>query len=134
MWMTEWHRVVFSDESCFCFSNDSCHVQVWHRCGDWSNPAAILECITAQKRGIMVWSAIAYDSWSPPVRIQGIMLAQRYMDVLRPLTLPYLQVLPNALYQQDNTHPHTANISQCALQGVQQHSLLISHQLNTFGM
>ncbi|UYV80283.1 K02A2.6-like [Cordylochernes scorpioides] len=50
----------------------------------------------------------------------GTMTAQRYVDdVLRPVTLPYLQGVPNALYQQDNARPHTARISQQALQDVQ---------------
>ncbi|UYV78777.1 hypothetical protein LAZ67_16002713 [Cordylochernes scorpioides] len=56
----------------------------------------------------------------PLLRIQGTMTAQRYVDdVLRPVTLPYLQGVPNALYQQDNARPHTARISQQALQDVQ---------------
>ncbi|UYV63365.1 hypothetical protein LAZ67_2003861 [Cordylochernes scorpioides] len=119
-WMTEWHRVVFSDESPFCLSGDSRRVRVWRRRGERSNPAAIVERPTVRQRGIMVWGAIAYDSRSPLLRIQGTMTAQRYVDdVLRPVTLPYLQVVPNALYQQDNARPHTARISQQALQDVQ---------------
>ncbi|UYV68088.1 hypothetical protein LAZ67_5003020 [Cordylochernes scorpioides] len=120
MWMTEWHRVVFSDESRFCLSSDSRRVRVWRRRGERSNPAAIVERPTVRQRGIMVWGAIAYDSRSPLLRIQGTMTAQRYVDdVLRPVTLPYLQGVPNALYQQDNARPHTARISQQALQDVQ---------------
>ncbi|UYV85003.1 hypothetical protein LAZ67_X004225 [Cordylochernes scorpioides] len=119
-WMTEWHRVVFSDESCFCLSSDSRRVRVWRRRGERSNPAAIVERPTVRQRGIMVWGAIAYDSRSPLLRIQGTMTAQRYVDdVLRPVTLPYLQGVPNALYQQDNARPHPARISQQALQDVQ---------------
>ncbi|UYV63148.1 hypothetical protein LAZ67_2003293, partial [Cordylochernes scorpioides] len=119
-WMTEWHRVVFSDESRFCLSSDSRRVRVWRRRGERSNPAAIVERPTVRQRGIMVWGAIAYDSRSPLLRIQGTMMAQRYVDdVLRPVTLPYLQGVPNALYQQDNARPHTARISQQALQDVQ---------------
>ncbi|UYV66459.1 hypothetical protein LAZ67_4001746 [Cordylochernes scorpioides] len=119
-WMTEWHRVVFSDESRFCLSSDSRRVRVWRRRGERSNPAAIVERPTVRQRGIMVWAAIAYDSRSPLLRIQGTMTAQRYADdVLRPVTLPYLQGVPNALYQQDNARPHTARISQQALQDVQ---------------
>ncbi|UYV78489.1 hypothetical protein LAZ67_16001717 [Cordylochernes scorpioides] len=101
--MTEWHRVVFSDESRFCLSSDSRRVRVWRRRGERSNPAAIVERPTVRQRGIM-----------------GTMTAQRYVDdVLRPVTLPYLQGVPNALYQQDNARPHTARISQQALQDVQ---------------
>ncbi|UYV78732.1 hypothetical protein LAZ67_16002585 [Cordylochernes scorpioides] len=119
-WMTEWHRVVFSDESRFCLSSDSRRVRVWRRRGERSNSAAIVERPTVLQRGIMVWGAIAYDSRSPLLRIQGTMTAQRYVDdVLRPVTLPYLQGGPNALYQQDNARPHTAQISQQALQDVQ---------------
>ncbi|UYV72410.1 Transposase [Cordylochernes scorpioides] len=119
-WMTEWHRVVFSDESRFCLSSDSRRVRVWRRRGERSNPAAIVERPTVRQRGIMVWGAIAYDSRSPLLRIQGTMTAQRYVDdVLRPVTLPYLQGVPNALYQQDNARPHTARISHQALQDVQ---------------
>ncbi|UYV65606.1 hypothetical protein LAZ67_3004832 [Cordylochernes scorpioides] len=119
-WMTEWHRVVFSDESPFCLSSDSRRVRVWRRRGERSNPAAIVERPTVRQRGIMVWGAIAYDSRSPLLRIKGTMTAQRYVDdVLRPVTLPYLQGVPNALYQQDNARPHTARISQQALQDVQ---------------
>ncbi|UYV68379.1 hypothetical protein LAZ67_5004158 [Cordylochernes scorpioides] len=119
-WMTEWHRVVFSDESRFCLSSDSRRVRVWRRRGERSKPAAIVERPTVRQRGLMVWGAIAYDSRSPLLRIQGTMTAQRYVDdVLRPVTLPYLQGVPNALYQQDNARPHTARISQQALQDVQ---------------
>ncbi|UYV81071.1 hypothetical protein LAZ67_19002692 [Cordylochernes scorpioides] len=119
-WMTEWHRAVFSDESRFCLSSDSRRVRVWRRRGERSNPAAIMERPTVRQRGIMVWSAIAYNSRSPLLRIQGTMTAQRYVDdVLGPVTLPYLQGVPNALYQQDNARPHTARISQQALQDVQ---------------
>ncbi|UYV76784.1 hypothetical protein LAZ67_14002012 [Cordylochernes scorpioides] len=119
-WMAEWHRVVFSDESRFCLSSDSRRVRVWRRRGERSNPAAIVERPTVRQRGIMVRGAIAYDSRSPLLRIQGTMTAQRYVDdVLRPVTLPYLQGVPNALYQQDNARPHTARISQQALQDVQ---------------
>ncbi|UYV70876.1 hypothetical protein LAZ67_8000946 [Cordylochernes scorpioides] len=119
-WMTEWHRVVFSDESRFCLSSDSRRVRVWRRRGERSNPAAIVERPTVRQRGIMVWGTIAYDSRSPLLRIQGTMTAQRYVDdVLRPVTLPYLQGVPNALYQQYNARPHTARISQQALQDVQ---------------
>ncbi|UYV72116.1 hypothetical protein LAZ67_9001869 [Cordylochernes scorpioides] len=119
-WMTEWHRVVFSDESRFCLSSDSRRVRVWRRRGERSNTAAIVERPTVRQRGIMVWGAIEYDSRSPLLRIQGTMTAQRYVDdVLRPVTLPYLQGVPNALYQQDNARPHTARISQQVLQDVQ---------------
>ncbi|UYV66702.1 SLC4A11 [Cordylochernes scorpioides] len=49
-WMTEWHRVVFSDESRFCLSSDSRRVRVWRRRGERSNSAAIVERPTVRQR------------------------------------------------------------------------------------
>ncbi|GFX60274.1 transposable element Tcb1 transposase [Trichonephila clavipes] len=57
---------------------------------------------------------------SPLVRIQGTLNAQHYVqNVCSPVAIPYLQGLPDAIFQQDNAHPHTARISQHALRGVQ---------------
>ncbi|UYV84960.1 Transposase, partial [Cordylochernes scorpioides] len=131
-WMTEWHRVVFSDESRFCLSSDSRRVRVWRRRGERSNPAAIVERPTVRQRGIMVWGAIAYDCRSPLLRIQGAMTAQRYVDdVLRPVTLPYLQGVPNALYR---TLLALANKLCKMYRCFPGHrTLLISHQSSTSG-
>ncbi|GFS88987.1 transposable element Tcb2 transposase [Trichonephila clavipes] len=51
-WMTEWRNVVFSDESRFCFFNDSQRLRVWRRRGERSNPAVTVERPTARQRGI----------------------------------------------------------------------------------
>ncbi|KFM75422.1 Transposable element Tcb1 transposase, partial [Stegodyphus mimosarum] len=68
----------------------------------------------------MVWGAIACDSRSPLVRIQGTMTAQRCLDnLLRPMAIPYLQELPNAIFQQHNARPRNDRICQHALQGIQ---------------
>ncbi|KFM64315.1 Transposable element Tc1 transposase, partial [Stegodyphus mimosarum] len=118
MWMTERRNVVFSDESRFCLSSDSRRIRRRHR--DRSNTAVIVERPTARQRGIMVWSAIAYNSRSPLVRIQGTMTTQRYLDnVLLPVAIPYLQGLPNAIFQQVNARPHSACTCQHAVQGIQ---------------
>ncbi|UYV72417.1 KLF6 [Cordylochernes scorpioides] len=137
-WMTEWHRVVFSDESRFCLSSDSRRVRVWRRRGERSNPAAIVERPTVRQRGIMVWGAIAYDSRSPLLRIQDTMTAQRYVDdVLPPVTLPYLQGVPNALYQQDNARRTLLALANKLCKMYRcfpgHRTLLISHQSSTSG-
>lgn len=49
--------------------------------------------------GSIIWDAIAYNSRSPLVRIQGTMTARRYVDdVLRLVALPYLPGASNVLY------------------------------------
>ncbi|GFT89176.1 transposable element Tc1 transposase [Trichonephila clavipes] len=95
-------------------------IRVWRRRGERSNPAVTVKRPTALQRGIVVWGSIAYGSTSPLVRIQGTLNAQLYVqNVLRPVEIPYLQGQPNAIFQQDNAHPHTDRISQHALRGVQ---------------
>ncbi|MBJ5664516.1 hypothetical protein JGG94_23430 [Salmonella enterica subsp. enterica serovar Infantis] len=45
-------------------------------------------------------------------------MSRRYLsDVLQLVTLPYLQRLQNAVFDQDNAQPHTAIINKQALQG-----------------
>ncbi|GFW87400.1 l-Fucosyltransferase [Trichonephila clavipes] len=47
---------------------------------------------------------------------RGTMTAQWYVhDILQPYVLPLKQRLPEASFQQDNTRPHTASVSQKCL-------------------
>ncbi|GFX44192.1 transposable element Tcb2 transposase [Trichonephila clavipes] len=71
--VTDWRRVIFSDESRFSLSADDHRTRVWRRTGQRSDPAFIVERHTAISQG--------------------------------------------AIYQQDNTRPHTARLSQQCLQG-----------------
>jgi hypothetical protein len=67
---------------------------------------------TARTVGVMVWGAICYGSRSPLIFIQGSMNARRYVqEVLQPVLVPYVQDIPNGLYQQDNARPHIARVS-----------------------
>ncbi|KFM65283.1 hypothetical protein X975_21353, partial [Stegodyphus mimosarum] len=47
------------------------------------------------------------------------MMGQRLNNVLRPVAIPYIQGLPDAIFYQDNARPHSACICQHALQGIQ---------------
>ncbi|GFV18248.1 transposable element Tcb1 transposase [Trichonephila clavipes] len=58
---------------------------------------------------IMVWSGIGFRCCTPLVRISGTLNSQRYIsEVLEPVVLPYIQSLPSAIFQKDNTRPHVA--------------------------
>ncbi|UYV66148.1 hypothetical protein LAZ67_4000491 [Cordylochernes scorpioides] len=102
-------RVITGDKA-----NDS--RRIWRRPGDRSNPTVSVERRTSRQRDIMVWGAIACDSRSSLIRIESTMKAQQNVeDVQRAVTLPFLQAIPNAIFQLDNTRPHTAGISQHVL-------------------
>ncbi|GFU97947.1 transposable element Tcb2 transposase [Trichonephila clavipes] len=116
--VTDWRRVIFSDESRFSLSDDDHRTRVWRRTGQRSDPAFIVERHTAISQGVTVWGAISWDTRSSLVVLQSTLTARRYVDdILTPIVLPMLSSRPGAIYQQDNARPHTARLSQQCLQG-----------------
>ncbi|GFW23544.1 transposable element Tcb2 transposase [Trichonephila clavipes] len=115
----EWIQVVFSDESRFNLSNGDNHVCVWRPSDECLNPAFVLQRHTTPTAGVMVWGAIAYNTWSPLVMIRGTITAQWYVhDMLQPHVLLLMQWLPGAIFQQDNALPHSERVSQDCLHTV----------------
>ncbi|GFV51335.1 transposable element Tcb1 transposase [Trichonephila clavipes] len=88
MWnVTDWQKVVFSDESWFVLGTDDDRVRVWRR--------------------------PAYDRRSTLIVMRGTLTGQRYVyDILRPHVGPFLNGLPGAIFQQDNARPHTIRVAQ----------------------
>ncbi|GFW79247.1 transposable element Tcb2 transposase [Trichonephila clavipes] len=84
MWnVTDWQKVVFSDESRFVLGTVDNRVRVW-RCS-------------------------AYDSRSNLIVMRGTLTGQLYVDdILRPHVGPFLNGLPGTMFQQDNARPYTA--------------------------
>ncbi|GFW56408.1 transposable element Tcb2 transposase [Trichonephila clavipes] len=112
-------KTTTSEESRFNLSSDDNRVRVWIPRGERLNPAFALQRHTAPTAGVMVWSAIGYNTQSPLVLIRGTMTALRYVHViLEPHVLPVMQRLPGAIFLQDNARPHTARVSQECLRTV----------------
>ncbi|GFW99252.1 transposable element Tcb1 transposase [Trichonephila clavipes] len=112
MWnVTDWQKVVFSDESRFVLGTDDNRVRVWRRPGERYNSQHTVLRYTARIAGVKVWGAIAYDSRSTLIVMRGTLTGQRY-DILRPHVGPFLNDLPRAIFQQDNARPHTARVAQ----------------------
>ncbi|GFW32194.1 transposable element Tcb2 transposase [Trichonephila clavipes] len=114
MWnVTDWQKVVFSDESRFVLGTDDNRVRVWRRPGErYNSPHTVLRH-TARTAGVMVWGAIAYGSRSTLIVMRGTLTGQRYVDdILRPHVGPFLNGIPGAIFQHDNARPHTARVAQ----------------------
>ncbi|GFW01898.1 transposable element Tc1 transposase [Trichonephila clavipes] len=114
MWnVTDWQKVVFSDESRFVLETDDNRVRVWRHPGErYNSPHTVLRH-TARTAGVMVWLAVAYDSRSTLIVMRGTLTGQRYVvDILRPHVGPFLNGLPGAIFQQDNARLHTARVAQ----------------------
>ncbi|GFT19572.1 transposable element Tcb2 transposase [Trichonephila clavipes] len=88
MWnVIDWQQIVFSDESRFLLGTDDNRVRVWRR--------------------------PAYDSRSTLIVMRGTLTGQRYDDdILRTHVGPFLNDLPETIFQQDNALPHTARVAQ----------------------
>ncbi|GFY08145.1 HTH_Tnp_Tc3_2 domain-containing protein [Trichonephila clavipes] len=103
MWnVTDWQKVVFSEESRFVLGTDDNRVRVWRCPGERYNSAHIVLRHTARTAGVMVWGAIAYDSRSTLIMMRGTLTGQHYVDdILRPHVGPFLNGLPGAIFQQE---------------------------------
>ncbi|GFX61348.1 transposable element Tcb1 transposase [Trichonephila clavipes] len=87
MWnVTDWQKVVFSDEFRFVLGTDDNRVRVWRR--------------------------PAYDSRSTLIVMHGTLTGQCDADDLRPNLGPFLNGLPGAIFQPDNARPHTGIVAQ----------------------
>ncbi|GFV92138.1 transposable element Tcb2 transposase [Trichonephila clavipes] len=121
MWnVTDWQKVVFSDESRFVLGTDDNRVRVCRHPGElYNSPHTVLRH-TARTAGVMVWVAIAYDSRSTLIVMRGTLTGHRYVDdILRPHVVPFLNGLPEAIFQQDNARPQTARVAQDLLRHFQ---------------
>ncbi|GFX59955.1 transposable element Tc1 transposase [Trichonephila clavipes] len=111
--VTDWQKVVFSDESRFVLGTDDNRVRVWRRPGERYSPPHTVLRHTACTAGLMVWGTGAYDSRSTLIVMRGALTAQRYVDdILRPHVGPILNGLPGTIFQQDNARPHAARVAQ----------------------
>ncbi|GFT68255.1 HTH_Tnp_Tc3_2 domain-containing protein [Trichonephila clavipes] len=89
--VTDWRRVIFSDESRFSLMCDD------HRTHVWAHRPAV-------RSGI--YCRAAYSNFT------------RYVDdILTPIVLPMISSRPGAIYQQDNARPHMRRLSQQCLPG-----------------
>ncbi|GFV09193.1 transposable element Tcb2 transposase [Trichonephila clavipes] len=114
MWnVTDWQKVVFSDESRFVFGTDDNRVRVRRRPGErYNSPYTVLRH-TARTAGVMVWGVIVFDSRSTLIMMHRTLTGQRYVDnILRPHVGPFLNGLPGAIFQHNNARPYTARVAQ----------------------
>ncbi|GFW15342.1 transposable element Tc1 transposase [Trichonephila clavipes] len=114
MWnVTDWQKVVFSDESRFVLGTDDKRVRVCRCPGErYNSPHTVLRH-TARTADVMVCGALAYGSRSTLIVMRGTLTGQRYVDdILRPHVGTFLNGLPGAIFQQDNARPHTERVTQ----------------------
>ena len=98
---------------------------VRRRPGERLEPSCLRRRHRGPTPGVMVWGAISYDSRSTLVVIPGTLTANVYIRlVIVPVVLPFMNTIPGGRFQHDNARPHTAAVTQRALQNVQNVDML----------
>ncbi|GFX09750.1 transposable element Tcb2 transposase [Trichonephila clavipes] len=99
-WQTDWHQVVFSDESRFNLWNHDGRIRVRRYAGERCLPDYVIERYSDLTLGVKVWGAISYHGLTNLLRIEGI---------------------PGAIFEQDNARPRVAKTVRdfCSAQHVQ---------------
>ncbi|GBN00262.1 hypothetical protein AVEN_160125-1 [Araneus ventricosus] len=109
--------IVFSDENRFCLGASDGRVLVQRRPGERLQPTCLRPRHTGPIPGVLVWGAISYDSRSSLVVIPRTLTANLYVSlVIQPVVLPFMNSIQGGVFQQDNSRPHTAVVTQHALQ------------------
>ncbi|GFU34170.1 uncharacterized protein TNCV_3199621 [Trichonephila clavipes] len=72
-------------------------------------PECVIERHSALTLGVMDWGVISYHGRSNLLLIEVNLNSNRYVHkVLHPEVVPFLQGIPEAIFQQDNASPHVA--------------------------
>ncbi|GFY14630.1 HTH_Tnp_Tc3_2 domain-containing protein [Trichonephila clavipes] len=115
----EWKSGVFSDESRFCLGASDGHVLVRRRPGERRLRNCQRPSHTRPAPGVMVRGAISYDSKNSLMVITNTLTANLYVNlVIHPIVLPFMNCIQRGIFEQNYARPHTAVITQCALQSV----------------
>ncbi|GFW51961.1 transposable element Tcb1 transposase [Trichonephila clavipes] len=103
MWVAEWNRVVFTDESRICLQHHDGRIRVWRHRGERMLNSCVMQHHIGPVPGIMVWGGIGYYSCTPLLRIAGTLNSiALHLRGVEASVLPYLQGLATAIFQQDN--------------------------------
>ena len=115
--LTRWKKVVFSDESKFCFGQS--RVQYVRRSiGDRYTDRYVCRIPNRSVAHVMVWGAFSSNGHTNLVRIQERLDTQKYIDILEGNLLPAWDTIAQAgaIFQQDNAPIHSANRTKLFLQ------------------
>ena len=111
-WTCEmWEKVLFSDESTFCFFGDQAHAHVRRFPGEEYKP----ECLNITVKHplkIMVWGCMAAKGVGRLHIVEGIVNADKYINILQHCMIPSAQQLFQGTYffQDDNAPCHRAKV------------------------
>ena len=111
---SKWRNILWSDESkIVLFGTPGRRTYVRRPALQEYNPRYTLKTVKHGGLSIMVWACFSYNGVGPIHRIEGIMNAEIYKNIMKDVMLPYAEYeMPLIwVYQQDNDPKHTSKIA-----------------------
>jgi len=109
-----WKKVLWTDESKFELFGQKKRVRVWRKHGEELQERHIQKTVKHGGGNIMVWGCFSWAGVGNLVKIDGIMTADVYIDIINENleeSLLKLGIEDNYIFQQDNDPKHTAKKS-----------------------
>lgn len=109
-----WKTVLWTDESKFELFNSKKRARVWRRPGEALHDRHIQGTVKHGGGNVMVWGCFSWAGVGALVKIDGIMTADSYIDILREnleVSLVKTGLENKFVFQQDNDPKHTAKKS-----------------------
>ncbi len=107
--VAQWSKVLFSDESTFCFSFVNQGPRVWRKSGETQNPCCLKSSVKFPQ-SVMIWAAVTSAGVGPLCFIKSKVNSAVYQDILEHFMLPSADKLygdADFIFQQDfSTCPH----------------------------
>ncbi len=107
--VVQWSKILFSDESQFCFSFGNQGPKAWRKTGETQNPCCLKSSVKFLK-SVMIWSAVTSTGVGPLCFIKSKVNSAIYQEILEHFMLTSADKLygdADFLFQQDfSTCPH----------------------------
>ncbi len=108
--VAQWSKVLFSDESKFCFSFGNQGPRVWRKSGEAQNPCCLKSSVKFPQ-SVMIWAAMSSAGVGPLCFLKSTVNAAIYQEILEHIMLPSADKLygdADFIFQQDLAPAHTA--------------------------
>ncbi len=110
--ITQWSKVLFSDESKFCISFGNQGPRVWRKSGEAQIPCCLKSSVKFPQ-SVMIWAAMSSAGVGPLCFLKSTVNAAIYQEILEHFMLPSADKLygdADLIFQQDLAPAHTPKV------------------------
>ena len=103
--LSQWHQIIWSDESIFNLFGSDGRVCVRRRKGEEFLPECINQTVKFGGGSVMMWGCISCGGVGPLVKVDGRMKAIDYIQLLNTSLLPYMSSMGSTFQFMDDNAP-----------------------------